>query len=134
MGDAPVLNDARLVAAYDMLRRTGAQAVQLRYSDDEQPVVWFAVAVYGSHHLAEGCDGCDDPGHRVPVAETAAALGPERAVLRLCEQLIDGAQCVHCQHPTSFYPDVADTVAEDLVGICVYMWDPELATFRRGCE
>jgi hypothetical protein len=126
--------DPRMTAGIDLLRRTGAKQVQLRYSDDEEPTVWMAVVEWRV-----------DPSRGVPVAEgevespqvgydAAAAVGsPVLAVLRLCERVISGpSRCVHCQCPARF-----DATLEDHVGdeeFCWYQWDPELATFRRGCE
>lgn len=108
--------DPRLVAAVGLIGRTGAKGFQLRYSDDEQPMLWMALADYptGQH-------------------EVAAALTPLRAVLRLCEALIDGGQCTHCRRPAGFEPDSLDAMPMDVLA-CWYQWDPELSTFRRGCE
>jgi hypothetical protein len=110
------LEDPRLVAAVQMIQRTGARSFQIRYSDDEQPVVWMAVAEYG--------DGAWD---------AAAAREPLRAVLRLCETLIDGGTCKHCGRPTGFTEEYAGDMPLDGV-VCWYRYDPELAMFRRGCE
>lgn len=110
--------DARLLAGVDMLRRTGAADFQLRYSDDVQPVVWMAIATWQR-------DG------RL-VQEVGAALDPLCAVLRLCEEVIDGGHCQHCQRATGFEPDsIEDMPGDDT--LCWYQWDPELKTFRRGC-
>jgi hypothetical protein len=110
----PELDERMLVAAVKLIGRTGATGWQLRYSDDEQPVIWAAVAEYQGRY------------------EVAAALDPLRATLRLCERLIDGGQCTHCKRPTGFSQDVDEMPANQLA--CWYQWDPELATFRRGCE
>jgi hypothetical protein len=112
------LKDPRVVAAIDMVRRTGAETFQIRYQDDEVPVVWLAVGGYSGGRW-----------------EAAAAMNPLRAVLRLCERLIDGAQCVHCKRPTGFEADDIESPPEvfDKL-VCWYQFDPELNTFRRGCE
>jgi hypothetical protein len=69
-------DNKRLVEAITYLRRNcGARAFQLRYSDDEQPVIWMALAI------VEG------GGH-----EVAASLHPVRAVERLCERLCADAK------------------------------------------
>lgn len=116
MPDTPPTDDPRLAAAFVMLGRTGAKTASLRYQDDEQPVVWIAVGTWsGGRH------------------ECAAALDPIRAALRLCEQVVDGGQCTHCHRPTGFEPDSLDEMPLDPL-FCWYQWDPELATFRRGCE
>lgn len=120
--------EARMKAATDMLRRTGAQWVQLRYSNDEEPTVWFAVV----RHLV-GEDGRPVPNGGAPATECAAALDPLRAMLRLCEQVIDGGMCAHCGRPAGLEPD---SIEEPPGGkmICWYVYDPEMQTFRRGCE
>lgn len=114
--------DPRLVAGMQLLGRTGAAEVQIRYSDDEQPVVWFAVGTWRRNGREKH--------------EAAAALDPVRAVLRLCEQVIDGGACAWCKRPAGFIADdpadVADSPVDRLV--CWYQWDPELSTFRRSCE
>lgn len=107
----------KFISALDMLRRTGASKVQVRYSDDEEPTIWFIVAIYDDH------------------AETDASLDPEKAVLRLCERLIDGGTCAHCQRPTVFHIDHNDRLGSIIeTTFCSYRWDPEVATFRRACE
>ena len=112
---ADATNDPRFIAAIDLLRRTGARRIQIRYSDDEQPVVWFLVASYGGGRW-----------------DTAAGPNPLIAALRLCESLIDGGQCKHCNRPSGFDEDFDTMPLNDVV--CWYQFDPELATFRRGCE
>lgn len=107
-------NDMVLACA-DLVRRTGASAFQIRYSDDEQPVVWMAVAEY--------------PGQK---REVAAGFTPVKAMFRLLEALVDGGQCKHCSRPTGVSEDFTTMPAGDLV--CWYQYDPELKTFRRGCE
>jgi hypothetical protein len=108
------MDDARFVAAVDLLGRTGAAEFQIRYCDEERPTLWMAAARWRGHW------------------EAAAALGPLPAVLRLCEQVIDGGQCTHCRRPAGFTDDLDAMPASQLV--CWYQYDPELATFRRGCE
>lgn len=110
--------DPRFVAGVDMIRRTGAETFQIRWSDDEEPTVWFAVAGYPAGRW-----------------ETAAALDPVRAVLRLCERTLDGGVCTHCKLPVAFEPDDLSPIESPLDRMaCWYQFDPELATIRRGCE
>lgn len=116
---------AKFTAGVDLLLRTGMMQFQIRYcgsGDDakEPPIAWVAVAIYSP----------------TTVFECAAAGNPERAVMRLCEQLLDGGTCTHCKRPSAFDDDVDDAVNQQMSAglVCWYMWDPELATFRRGCE
>jgi hypothetical protein len=108
--------DPRFTAAVDMLGRTGMQTFRIGFSDPEEgePVVWYAV------------------GQWLRNSEAAGAVDPLTAVLRLCELVIDGGECAHCHRPTIFALDM-NTSLLDMVG-CVYAFDPELATYRRGCE
>lgn len=118
MSDAPPVTPL-MEASISMIGRLGAADWQLRYQDDEQPVVWMALASF------ERDGGV--------VHEVAAALNPERAAFRLLELLVDGGQCQHCQRPTGVTDDFAgEMLADELV--CWYRFDPELKTFRRGCE
>lgn len=109
-GDA----DPRFGPAVELLGRTGAAQFQIRYCDESPPTVWIAAARWGANW------------------ETAAAMTPTRALFRLCDQVIDGGRCQHCGRPAGFTPDLDAMPAGPLV--CWYQWDPELATFRRGCE
>lgn len=120
--------DPRFLAGVQLLERTGAHSFRIGYSpdDDGPPTVWYAVATW--EQRAAG-------GYRVKGtgrSEAAAAMDGTTAVLRLCEQVIDGGDCTHCGRRTIFVADT-DTDLLDELG-CVYSWDPELATFRRGCE
>lgn len=107
--------DRKLQAATKMIRRTGASQFQLRFHDDEQPVVWLAVAVY--------------PDGR---AEVDASLDPLRALLRLCERLVDGGLCTHCGRPTGLDPDSLETMPMSDT-ICWWQYRPDLGEFQRGC-
>lgn len=107
--------DPRMQAAIKMIGRTGAQEFQLRYSDDEKPIVWMAVARWGKQH------------------EVGASLNPVVACIRLLETVIDGGECAHCHRPSGISDDFSTTMPlDDLV--CWYVFDPEMVTFRRGCE
>lgn len=110
--------DARFTAALDLIQRTGARSVQIRYSDDEEPTVWFLVVEY------------DRDGELVH--ETASAMNPFTAAMRTIDLLIDGATCVHCRKPTGAIHDLNPTPLNEL--FCWYVYDPELRTFRRSCE
>lgn len=132
-GQAPTLDeyvlDPRFVAGVDMLRRTGAADVQIRWSDDEDPTVWFVVV---RHRVAHGRP---QPFGPINAWETAAGHDPVEAVLRLCEQVIDGGTCAHCDRPTMFVATLDEDPDFPLQqGFCVTSWDPELATYRRICE
>lgn len=110
------LENPRVAAAIAMIGRTGADEFQIRYCDEEPPTVWIAAARWPNHQRWEA----------------AGALTPAAAVFRLCERVIDGGTCVHCGRPTAFAAD-SDTWLIDRL-VCVYAWDPELRTYRRGCE
>jgi hypothetical protein len=106
--------DPRIPAAIDLIRRTGASEFSFRYSDDEPPVVWMAIAKWGK------------------TWDIGAGVNPTIALFRLLDQVIDGGQCVHCKRPTGFEESVDEMPLDKLV--CWYQWDPERKIFRRGCE
>lgn len=114
-------DDPQFLAGLDMLRRVGAQDVQLRYQDDMEPVVWMALAHFD----------CAPP-TGLMVWQVAAALDPPRALFRLLEALMDGGRCAHCSKPTGIVDDPEEMPLEAM--ICWYQYDPELKTYRRGCE
>lgn len=108
-----------VVAGTEMVHRLGLSGLEIRYSDDHLPVVWMAIALY------------ENPKLRAQ-PQVAAALTPADAIYRLLEQLVDGGICTHCRRPTGITRDLHDMPAPELV--CWYQYDPELNTFRRGCE
>lgn len=129
MSDSELLADEPLLAAaVELLGRTGAQSFQLRYSDDETPVVWIAVV---AHRVDRR--GVPIPRGGKERYEVASALSPALAALRLCELLVDGGICRHCGKPSAVTEDFAVTPPVDTT-LCWYQFDPELATFRRSCE
>lgn len=114
----PDVDDPRFTAAMTWLgKSTGAKSLQIRYSDDEQPIVWLAVGEW------------DNPvvkGH-----ECAAGMGPLTAVMRLCEQVSDGGICTHCRKPTGFVPE-ADPGPMPLTDhVCWWTFDG--SAYVRGC-
>lgn len=119
-------DDPRFLAAIKLLERTGLRQFQIRYQDDDEPTVWLAVGEWfmGPKGLPVAKGG------RI-TWECAAALTPLRAVLRLCDEVMDGGTCMHCGKPTGVTEDFDAMPANEF--ICWYQYDPELATFRRGC-
>lgn len=107
-----------LTAGVELLGRCGARELQIRYHDDQQPVLWMA-AVQVTIGQRSGW-------------EAAAALDPAQAVVRLCEAVVDGGECTHCHKPTAVDAALGDRMLADLM--CWYAYDPELGTFRRSCE
>lgn len=113
----------KLLAAIDFIRRCGASQVQVRYSDDEEPDIWFVVAKFDKKKTPMAMNGI----------EVDASTNPTRAALRLCERLCDGSLCSHCHKPAALEPDSLNRMPFDQT-ICWYQYDPELKKFRRGCE
>lgn len=112
-------DEAHLTAVMDMIGRTGAKHMQIRYSDDEKPLVWFLVAQY------------DPTPSRL--WESASGPNPIEAGYRLIERLIDGGICQHCERPSGLNRDWQDDMPLDKM-FCWYSYDPELKKIRRGCE
>lgn len=127
--------DPRFEATIDLVKRCGASGFQIRYSgrpedgkppeyetDDPVPVVWIAVADFTGAGSSSQLNGY----------EAAAGMTPLAAVLRLTDQLLDGALCLHCRRPSGVAHDLGTMPLDRLV--CWYQFDPELKTYRRSCE
>ncbi len=123
-------DDPRWVPAVDLIRRTGAREFQIRYCEEEEPVVWMALAM----HLIR--DGRPVPDDGAETWSVGSGFTPTAAIFSLCDSLMDGGTCQHCGRPTGFIPDNERQVDEELGApfVCWYRWDPELQTFRRKCE
>jgi hypothetical protein len=107
--------DPRFLAVLELLKKTGADGFQIRYDEEQDPIVWVAVATYKTGYQ------CD------------AGFTPLSAVMRLAERLGDGGTCAHCGKPTglSWDWDQEHPAAEH---ICWFIYDPETQRFRRSCE
>jgi hypothetical protein len=123
-------DDPRWVPAVDLVRRTGAREFQIRYCEEEEPVVWLALAM---HLTRDGRPVAEDGKETWSVG---SGFTPSAALFALCDSLLDGGTCQHCGRPTGFIPDNERQVDEELGApfVCWYRWDPELRTFRRKCE
>ena len=49
--------DPRVTAAIDVISRTGVREFQLRYHDDEEPVIWIAVGTWLWGRRRSGIEG-----------------------------------------------------------------------------
>lgn len=119
-------DDPRFTAAIDVLRRTGARTVQIRFSDDEQPTVWMVVVGYAVRNGRPVKSG------KVNHHEVGAATDPLRAVFRLCDQVVDGGTCAHCGRPAGFNENPGALPLDRHV--CWWTWDPEVSRFVQGCQ
>lgn len=129
VGTAPEVDD-RFLAAVDLVRRTGASDFQIRYQDELEPTVWIAVA---GHYVLHGQPVTVDTPGREQAWTTSSSLDPGRAVVALAATLLDGGSCVHCDRPSALEPyDLGTQLLDELV--CWTQYDPELKTYRRGCE
>ena len=120
-------DEKRVAACVALIGRTGAQGFQIRYSDDEEPTVWMALA-----HYRIGENGRPVASGGEEAWQCAAALDPLGAVFALCEKVIDGGLCKHCSKPTGITLGFEPMPLRDQV--CWWQYDPELSTFRRSCE
>lgn len=110
-----VADDPLLIAAIELIGRTGAKNIQIRYTDDPEPTVWIADAEWDEGRLC------------------GSGFTPVDAAFDLCENAIDGGVCKHCHRPTAVTGQWEETLplAKD---ICWYVYDPEMKKFRRSCE
>lgn len=107
----PSVLDPRFTATIDLIGRAGAVNVQIRFCEEEQPMVCMIVAEFRAHH------------------QTGIGLTPVEAVFDLAHKLVEGAVCVHCYRPARFDPN-----GDMSTGVfCLYRWLPLYNGFRRGC-
>ena len=126
--DKQGIEDPILIAGIKLLERTGARGFQIRYSDDEEPVVWIAVAEYS---IGPSNKPVAKNGRKV--FETASGMNPIAAVMRLCDQVIDGSECNHCHKPAGVTEEWRGAMPLSEL-VCWYRYDPETQLFRRSCE
>lgn len=115
------IDQGKMRAAIEFVRKCGARQIQVRYSDDEDPDIWFVVAIFDGKNPA-----------KIKGVEVDASTDPLRAALRLCERLADGATCVHCHRRTMLDPDSMMRQPLDAI-VCWYQYDPGAKRFIRGC-
>jgi hypothetical protein len=104
----------RMMAAVDLVKRTGADEFQIRFCEEEQPVIWMAAARWKGTWQAAG------------------AMGPLGAVFALLDSVIDGGTCKHCGRPAGFEATDAGTMPMDKL-VCWYQYDPGTRKFAKGC-
>lgn len=113
-------------ATSELVGRTGATDMQLRYHDDVQPVIWIGVALYErGTHMVDGSI-TDRTAFQV-----AAGPSPVEALWQLVTVLVNGGECAHCGKVTAIERDFTAQHDDDR---CWYKFDPEVVTFRRSCE
>lgn len=120
-------DDPRFIALVDVIRRSGAAEFQIRFDDEQNPIVWVAVVGYKMHRGQPRSLG------KVNKYVVAAALEPLIACYQLAEKLFDGGECAHCRRPTGITDDWEAKLPLPEM-ICWYVYDPENKTFRRSCE
>lgn len=108
--------DPVFVAAVDMIGKSGGKSFQVRYDEEQDPIVWVAVAEIRGGHW-----------------ECAGGKTPAQAAFRLLEALYDDGRCAHCGKPAGVTLDWrSDMLLADVV--CWQVYDPEMQRFRRSCE
>lgn len=115
----------RTAALADLARRGGAARWTIHHTEEgDGPVVWVAVA-----EMRKGYG-------REPII-TGSGIDPYRAAHDLAERILDGGQCAHCLRVIVVEEHDAPVGGPALLPesvTCPYAYDPELKTYRRGCE
>lgn len=109
-------SDPRFIACVDMIGQSGGKTFQVRYDEEQDPVVWVAVA-----ELRGGRWEC------------AGGKSPLQASYRLLQVLYNGGWCGHCGKASGVTLDwQSDMPQAD--SLCWWVYDPETQKFRRSCE
>lgn len=115
------LHDEFTAALADLVGRTGASQLQVRESNEEDPTVFVAVAVYPDGRF-----------------ESDSGRLPIDAIWRVAERLVDGGQCTHCRKATGLLEPEGDLSAKSMrfLGevLCWYTYDPVAKRYRMGCQ
>jgi hypothetical protein len=109
-------DDPRFIGGVELLRRTGMTEFQLRFDEEQDPVVWNALAKFTGDRYVVG-----------------SALAPDRALFDLCERVIDGGKCVHCGRPSVFTPPGDEPIPGLTRSLCLYQWSDDKQVFDRAC-
>jgi hypothetical protein len=121
------VKDPRFTAALDLVRRNGAREIQLRFDDEQKPIVWVAVAGFSI------IDGIPAGRGKINAHQAGGGLDPLTALFSLCRACLDRhGLCVHCGRNTMFDESFSPQPFEAVY--CWYKWDPEMKVFRRSCE
>lgn len=132
--DIPQEAQRMLNGLVDLIQRTGASSFQMRYQDDEEPVVWTAVAVYPKKSAIPSVEAAGKSLRTKHLAETAGALDPIMAAWRLAAILVDGGQCVHCRKATMLCESWERPPSrEEKRLFCWFVYDPELGRYDQTC-
>jgi len=121
------IKDPRYRAAIELIERVGAREIQLRYDDVQHPIVWVCTAAFSI------IDGKPAGRGKINAYQAGGGLDPLEALFALCRMCLDRrGRCVHCDRNTMFDENFSPQPLESFY--CWYQWDPEIKTFRRGCE
>lgn len=123
--------EPKFLAALDLIRRTGAQSVAVRYSDDNEPVIWMVVAEHFVDRRGLPTSGKSEPVKKVHHT-VGAGLNVLRAAMVCAESMIDGGVCAHCAKPTAFDTD-GDLPLNAIPWACVIRYDPFTDRFNNDC-
>lgn len=119
--------DPRFTAAIDFLKRMGAREFQIRYDDEQEPIVWVAVSGFSI------INGKISGRGKTNAHQCGSGFDPLRAIFNLMASSLNfKGHCNHCGRNTMFDENFGEVPMDDV--FCWYQWDPETKTFRRGCE
>lgn len=121
------VEDPRYLAAIELIERNGAREIQIRYDDEQNPIVFVVVAGFSIINEKPSGRG------KINAHQAGGGLNPLSAIFALCHACMDRrGSCNHCGRNTMFDETFDPQPLENFY--CWYQWDPELKTFRRGCE
>jgi hypothetical protein len=141
------INHPAFRAGLNLLARTGAGGFQLRCSQDDDPMVWVTLAryrnpQYNNLYVLPGSASSSSNGTEAQefFFEAACGFTPMQAVMRLCDQILIGSSCAHCQKMVIFqtYNTVDVTLPPKMARAdpesCVLAWDDASQQFQPECR
>lgn len=121
------VKDERFTAAIKFLERLGAREFQMRFDDEQRPIVWVAISGYSIINGKPATRG------KINAHQTGCGMDPLTAMFNLMTNSLNfRGLCNHCGRNTMFDESFGEVPMADVY--CWYQWDPELKLYRRGCE
>lgn len=124
LGRYPLAKDDEvyLIAALELIGRTGALSVTIGYDEDApedtpaDAMIWYAECVYGTDKIGR-----------------YGKTSPITAAVTLARRLINGGVCTHCGRICSVATDVGPS-SWRTTSFCTWRYDSEKRSYLRGCR
>lgn len=131
-GPPPGIDPELMLAIMKLLERSGMKEFQIRYDEEQKPVVWVAVALFKRPALRLPGKGLAEEKSNTG-SQCGCGFTPIGAVRDLAENAVTGGTCTHCGRMIEVnFGD--DEPAFPPTMVCYRKYDPEAKEFKRSCD